>query len=122
MGRPPEKREKDALRYLALCVDCPIAFRHTIDTVPDSIIRRICDAVLNATEGHARHKLTSEQHRLCIKYKRPIATLVDAKKSLKVKRSLLRSANKQAGGSTFVPFMLQAALDTFGGGLIPTKQ
>ena len=121
-GRSPEKREKDVLRYLALCVDCPTAFRHAIDTVPESTIRRICDAVLNATEGDARHKLTREQRRLCDKYKRSIDTPLDVKKSLKAKRSLLRSANKQAGGSVFVPLMLQAALDTFGSALIPPKQ
>jgi hypothetical protein len=78
--------------------------------------------VLNATEGDARYKLTSEQRRLCDKYKRSIATLLDVKKSVKAKRSLLRSVNKQAGGSVFVPRMLQAVLDTFGSGLIPTKQ
>jgi hypothetical protein len=122
MGRSPEKREKDALRYLALCVDHPIAFRRTIDTLPDSSIRRICDAVLNATEGDARLKLTPEQHRLCDKYKRSTAFLTSPTNSLKRKRDLLRSAKRQVGGSTFVPLMLQAALDTFGRGLIPTKQ
>jgi hypothetical protein len=122
MGRSPEKLGKDALRYLALCVDCPLAFRHTIDTVPDSTIRRICDAVLNVTEGESRDILTSEQRRLCNKYHRSIATLVNPKKSLKAKRSLLRSANKQAGGSVFVPLMLQVVLDTFGSALIPKKQ
>jgi hypothetical protein len=122
MGRSPEKRGKDALRYLALCVDCPLAFRRTIDTVPDSTIRRICDAVLNVTEGDARDTLTPEQRRLCNKYQRSITTLLDPKKSLKAKRSLLRSANKQAGASVFVPFVLQAALDTLGSALIPTNQ
>jgi hypothetical protein len=113
---------KGCLRYLVLCVLRPVAFRHTIDALPDSNITRICDAVLNATKGLGRLKLTSEQHRLCNKYERSITTLVDGKKSLKAKRTLLRSANKQAGGSAFVPLMLQAAVDTFGGGLIPAKQ
>jgi hypothetical protein len=122
MDRSPEKRGKDALRYLALCVDCPLAFRRTIDTVPDSTIRRICDAVLNVTEGDVRYRLTPEQRRLCNKYQRSITTLLDPKKSLKAKRSLLRSANKQAGGSVFVPVVLQAALDTLGSALIPTNQ
>jgi hypothetical protein len=121
-GRSPEKRGKDVLRDLALCVDCLLAFRHTTDTVPDSTIRRICDAVLNVTKGGARDRLTSEQRRLCNKYQRSTTTLLDPKKSLKAKRSLLRSANKQTGGSVFVPFVLQAALDTFGSALIPTKQ
>ena len=70
--RSPEKREKDALRYLALCANNPIAFRHAIDTVPESSIRRICDAVLNATKGDVRRKLTPAQRRLCDKYKRSI--------------------------------------------------
>jgi hypothetical protein len=121
-GRSPEKREKDALRYLALCVDHPIAFRRTIDTLPDSSIRRICDAVLNATEGDARLKLTSEQRRLCDKYKRSTAFLTSPTNTLKRKRELLLSAKKQVGGSVFVPLMLGAALDTFGRGLIPTKR
>jgi hypothetical protein len=122
VGRSPQKREKDALRYLALCVDHPMAFRRTIDALPDSSIRRICDAVLNATEGDARLKLTPAQSLLCDKYKRSTSFLVSPKNSLKRKRDLLRSAKKQVGGSTFVPLMLQAALDTFGRGLIPAKQ
>ena len=121
MRRSPEKREKDALRYLALCANNPTAFRHAIDAVPDSSIRCICDVALNATEGDVRHKLTPEQVSLCHKYKRSITTLLDVKKSLKAKRSLLRSANKQSGGSVFVPLMLQVALDTFGSELIPTQ-
>ena len=118
--RSPEKREKDALRYLALCANNPIAFRHAIDTVPESSIRRICDAVLNATKGDVRRKLTPAQRRLCDKYKRSIAFLISPKKSLKTKRLLLRSAKKQVGGSVFVPLMLQAALDTLGSALIPS--
>ena len=119
--RAPEKREKDALRYLALCADNPIAFRQAIDTVPDSSIRRICDAVLNATKGDVRRKLTPAQRHLCDKYKRSIDILTLPTKSLKVKRLLLRSAKKQVGGSVFVPLMLQAALDTLGSALIPTQ-
>jgi hypothetical protein len=121
-SRSPQKREKDALRYLALCVDHPITFRHTIDALPDSSIRRICDAVLNATEGDARLRLTSEQRRLCDKYKRSTAFLTSPTNTLKRKRDLLLSAKKQVGGSVFVPLMLSAALDTFGRGLIPTKR
>jgi hypothetical protein len=106
---------------LASCADCPIAFRHAIDTVPESSIRRICDAVLNATKGDARRKLTPAQRRLCDKYKRSIAFLTSPTISLKRKRDLLRSAKKQAGGSVFIPLMLQAALDTLGSALIPSS-
>ena len=119
--RAPEKREKDALRYLALCANNPIAFRQAIDTVPESSIRRICDAVLNATKGDVRRKLTPAQRRMCDKYKRSIAFLVSPTKPLKAKRLLLRSAKKQVGGSVFVPLMLQAALDTLGSALIPSS-
>jgi hypothetical protein len=59
VDRSPEKRVKDAVRYLVLCVDRPIAFRHAIDALPDTSIRRICDAVLSATKGDARLMLTS---------------------------------------------------------------
>ena len=120
--RSPEKREKDALRYLALCAGNLTAFRHAIDAVPDSTIRRICDAVLYAMKGDAHCKLTLEQVRLCRKYKRSIEDLTTTKKLLKTKRRLLRSANKQVGGSVFVPFMLQVARDTLGSRLIPTIQ
>jgi hypothetical protein len=119
MPRSLEKREKDALRYLVLCVDNPRAFRHAIDSVPDSSIRRVCDAVLNATKGDAKRKLTPAQRALCNKYKRSIDILVSPKKSLKTKRSLLRSARKQVGGSVFVPMLVQAAFDTLGSALIP---
>jgi hypothetical protein len=119
--RSPEKREKDALRFLALCDNQPTAFRSVIDTLPDSSIKRICDVVLNATKGDVRQMLTPEQRRLCEKYKRSIAILLDKKKSLEVKRSLLRSMNKQAGGSVFVPPMINATLDMFGTELIPTS-
>ena len=108
------------MRYLALCANDPIAFRQAIDTVPESSIRRICDAVLNATKGDVRRDLTPAQRRLCDKHKRLIAFLVSRKKSLKTERLLLRSANKQAGGSVFVPLMLQAALDTLGSALVPS--
>ena len=119
--RAPHKREKDALRYLALCANNPRAFRQAIDNVPDSSIRRICDAVLNATKGDARRKLTPTQRRLCEKYKRSIEFLASPTNSLERKRDLLRSAKKQVGGSVFVPLMLQAALDTLGSALIPSS-
>jgi hypothetical protein len=119
--RTSEKRGKDVLRYLALCIDNPTAFRHAIESAPDSTIRRICDAVLNVTEGDAQAQLTAEQRRLCDKYKRSISFLISPKKSLKRKRLLLRSVNKQVGGSVFAPLMLKAALDTFGSALIPPK-
>jgi hypothetical protein len=118
-GRSPAKREKDALRYLALCLDNPTVFCRTIDTLPDSSIRRICDAVLNATKGDAKYKLTPAQRTMCNKYKRSIDILVSPKESLATKRRLLRSAKKQVGGSVFVPMMLQASLDTLGNALIP---
>jgi hypothetical protein len=121
MSRPPEKREKDALRFVALCGDNPRAFSRAIELVPDSTIKRICDAVLNATKGDAKRKLTPAQRRLCNKYKRSIDILVSPKPSLETKRSLLRSVKKQVGGSIFVPCMIQAALDTFGSALIPTQ-
>jgi hypothetical protein len=117
--RPRAKREKDALRYLALCVDNPTVFNRTIDTLPDSSIRRICDAVLNTTKGDAKYKLTPAQRTMCNKYKRSIDILVSPKESLATKRRLLRSAKKQVGGSVFVPIMLQASLDAFGNALIP---
>jgi hypothetical protein len=91
-----------------------MALRRTIDAVADSCIRRIRDAVLNAMEGDARHKLISEQHRLRDQHKRSIATLLGVKKSLKAKHSLLRSTGKEAGGPVFAPLMLQTVLDTFG--------
>jgi hypothetical protein len=119
IGRSPAKREKDALRYLALCVDNPTVFNRTIDTLPDSSIRRICDAVLNASKGDAKYELTPAQRTMCNKYKRSIDILVSPKESLATKRRLLRSAKKQVGGSVFVPMMLQASLDTLGNALIP---
>jgi hypothetical protein len=120
--RPPAKREKDVLRYLALCADNPKAFQHAIDSAPDSTIRRICDAVLNATKGDVRRKLTPADRRLCDKYKRSIAFLLEPKKSLTLKRRLVRSAKKQVGGFCFIPLMLDAALNTYGSSLIPPTQ
>jgi hypothetical protein len=120
--RTKVKREKDMLRYLVLCANNPTAFQHAIDGAPESTIRRICDAVLNATNGDVRRKLTPADRRLCDKYKRSIAILLAPKKSLKTKRRLLRSAKKQVGGFVFVPLMLNAALDTLGSSLIPFAQ
>jgi hypothetical protein len=51
----PEKQAKDAIRYLALCAATPTAFRHAIDVLPNSSIRRIYDAVCDvASNGHAQ--------------------------------------------------------------------
>jgi len=109
------------LRYVALCANNPKAFRQAIDNVPDSTVRRICDAVLNSTKGDAKRKLTVAERRLSDKYKRSIEFLTSPTKTLNRKRLLLRSAKKQVGGSVFVPLMIDAALDTLGSALIPSS-
>jgi hypothetical protein len=114
---PPLSHEcaKDAVHYLALCATTPTAFRHAIDSLPKSSIKRIYDVVCNAAKSDAQPKLSPKQRRMCDKYR------ADSRSSSKTKRRLLRSANKQAIRSVLGPLMLQTALVACDSGLkLPT--
>ena len=116
MGTPlPEKQAKDAIRYLTLCANTPTAFRHAIDVLPKSSIRRIYDTVCKGAKADAQVKLSPKQRRFCTKY------AADSRASSKTKRRLLRSANKQAIRSVFGPLMLQVAFDTSASGVVSTR-
>jgi hypothetical protein len=115
MGTPlPEKQAKDAVRYLALCANTPTAFRHAIDVLPKSSIRRVYDMVCKGVKVDAQVKLSPKQRRFCTKY------VADSRASSKTKRRLLRSANKQAIRSVFGPLMLQVAFGAYASGVVST--
>jgi hypothetical protein len=115
MGTPlAEKQAKDAIRYLVACANTTTAFRHAIDVLPKSSIRRIYDMVCKGAKADAQVKLSPKQRRFCTKY------VADSRASSKTKRRLLRSANKQAIRSVFGPLMLHVAFGTSASGVVPT--
>lgn len=100
---------KRTLKYLSVCRD-PRALSATIRSSPDSVIRSICDAALNAQSGDVT--LAPKQKRLFRKYRPAFAKLVNPKIGVKSKRTFL--VRQRGGALPIIPILLSAVLSALG--------
>ena len=108
---PRRKRgNKDVKRYIKFLsiVKKPELTKQVLTTAPDGVIKVIANAALNAAHGEVH--LTKSQKRKFKTNKDLFATLLDRKKSLKVKRRQLN----QKGGLSLLPVLLSTVLSTLG--------
>lgn len=102
---------KRTVKYLAVCKD-PAVFRQVVQSAPDSVVKSICNASLNAISGDV--VLTGAQLKHLGKFRKSVIYLTLKTVPLPRKRALLLSKDEQAGGFAFVPLLLGAALGSLG--------
>jgi hypothetical protein len=102
---------KRTVKFLATCND-PSTFRQVVRSAPDSVVKSICNASLNALAGDVL--LTDAQRKHLHKYRRSIIYLTSKKELISRKRALLESKNSQVGGFAFVPLLLNSVLGSLG--------
>jgi hypothetical protein len=101
------KRKKTYIkRYIKLLAvnQDPVLNLSLLKAAPDAVIKTLCNAAYNLTNGSVR--LTNNQKRFFRKYKIPITELVQPATSIRRKRNLL----VQRGGGFFIPALLTAVL------------
>ena len=110
----PKRTDKNspvAKRYfklLAVCKDRNL-FKVLLQKAPDSIIKLICNATLNASSGDVH--LTPSQKKLFAKHKKLFSTLLSRGVSIKSKRRIL---NQGGGAFPLIPIILSTVLSSLG--------
>lgn len=101
------KKNQVIKRYIKLLATNPdpVLTQSLLRAAPDEVIKTICNAAYNLTNGGAV-KLSNAQKRFFRKYKTPITKLVQPEPSIKQKRRVL----EQSGGGLFVPLLLSTIL------------
>ena len=99
------------VKYLSVCQDA-VTFIQVLRTAPDSVVKIICNAALNAFKGDVGLSDDTREH--LHKYRRLIIALTSKTVSLARKRRLLQSKSKTIGGYYFVPQLLTAVLNSLG--------
>lgn len=103
-------------KFLSVCQD-PQVCSQVIKTAPESVIRRICDAALNAAEGEI--PLSNKQKRLFKNHVKTFKILTSKTHPIKDKRHHL--ANQKGGAISILPILLSSVLGTIGSLLFKTK-
>ncbi len=98
---------KHHLKYLADLKN-PKVIGHNLSKSPDTVIKAICNAAVNALRGQV--PLTKKQCRFFAKNRGLIEALVSKSKSIKTKRASL----VQSGGSILLATLLPLVLGTLG--------
>jgi hypothetical protein len=102
---------KRTVKFLATCKH-PTTFRQVVRSAPDSVIKSICNASLNALAGDVA--LTGAQLKHLHKFRKSVIYLTTKGVPLPRKRALLLSTNAQVGGFSFVPSLLSSVLGSLG--------
>ena len=99
---------KRAIEFLAVCKDRSVN-RKILERAPDSVIKTICNAALNAQRGEV--KLSKTQKQLFAKHRGLISKLTNRKLSVATKRRII-----QKGGffQVLIPAILSAVLGALG--------
>ena len=107
MGRKPTA-SKRAIQLLSICKDRCVN-RKILERAPDSVIKNVCNAALNAERGDV--KLTPSQKKLFAKHRGLISKLTNKKLSLATKRRII-----QKGGiwPILIPAILSAVIGALG--------
>jgi hypothetical protein len=99
------------VKFLSVCQD-PVTFIQVLKTAPDSVVKIISNAALNAISGDVG--LSEDTKEYLHKYRNSIIILTSKAVSLARKRNLLKSKSKVIGGFYFVPTLLTATLNSLG--------
>lgn len=109
---------KRTVKFLAVCKH-PSTFREVVRSAPDSVIKSICNASLNALAGDV--VLSEAQRKHLSKFRKSVIYLTSTKVPLSRKRALLLSEDPHVGGSVFVPTLLSAVIDSLGSALFSRR-
>jgi hypothetical protein len=101
----------NTVKFLSVCQN-QVTFIQVLKTAPDSVVKVICNAALNALKGDVGLSEDTRDH--LHKYRRAIIVLTSKTVSLARKRNLLQSKSKLIGGFHFVPTLLTATLNSLG--------
>ena len=101
---------KDTIKFLSFCQDKRI-HKDILSRAPPNVIKRICDAALNAREGQVI--LSKKQKQLLARHRKTIEKLLQ--KSIPVERKR-RVLVQQGGGiaAVIIPVILSAVLEPLG--------
>jgi hypothetical protein len=99
------------VKFLSVCQNLT-TFIQVLKTAPDSVVKIICNAALNALKGDVGLSDDIKDH--LHKYRSAVITLTSKTVSLARKRHLLESKSKVIGGYYFVPALLAATLSSLG--------
>ena len=101
---------KDTIKFLSFCQDKRI-HKDILSRAPPNVIKRICDAALNAREGQVI--LSKKQKQILARHRKTIEKLLQ--KSIPVERKR-RVLVQQGGGiaAVIIPVILSAVLEALG--------
>ena len=106
---------KRYVEFLAVCKD-PVACKAVLQRSPDTVIKCICNAALNAQQGDIQ--LTKKQIKALSKHRKKISILTNKNRDLKSKRKVL----VQKGGAAFLPVLLGTILASLGSAIFSRKE
>ncbi len=107
MARATSTLVKRYIKFLAVCRD-PQQLKLLISKSPDSVVKAICDAALNAIRGEV--KITPSQKKLFKKHRALLEQLAIRKGSLKTKRNSII----KGGAAPLIPVILSVVLASLG--------
>ena len=99
---------KRYVKLLSVCKDQKL-YKALLQSAPDSVIKTICNASLNAYKGEVH--LTPSQKKLFGKHKKLFEKLSTRQVSIKAKRKLL---NQKGNGLPLIPIILSTVLSSLG--------
>ena len=101
---------KNTIKFLSFCQDKRI-HKDILSRAPPNVIKRICDAALNAREGQVI--LSKKQKQVLARHRKTIEKLLEKSLPLERKRKVLV---QQGGGiaAVIIPVILSAVLEALG--------
>ena len=119
--RQPLRRKpfatRRAIKFLASCRD-PIIHSTVIRRSPDTVLKQLCNAALNAERGDVH--FSPGQKELLRKYRKPISALTSKHLALPTKRRIIL---QKGGGiaAIVLPLILSGVLSSLGSSLFSGK-
>lgn len=104
---------KRYLKFLSVCNN-PKAFASVLRTSPDSVIKRICDAALNAAQGEI--PIDDRKKKLFKRNRKTFSLLLNPRVAINRKRRYL--SNQKGGAFPLIPILLSTVLTTLGSLLV----
>lgn len=104
-----ENISKRYVKFLSICNN-PKTLSTVLRSAPDPVIKRICDAALNAAEGEI--PIDDYKKKLFHRNRKVFSTLIDRQVPIKRKRRYL--ANQKGGALPLIPILLSTVLGTVG--------
>ena len=114
---PDSKSVKRAIKFLAVCRE-PRINQAILKRAPDILLKRICNAALNAERGDV--KFSKRHRKILAKYRNPIGVLTDPQEPIHRKRRIF---TQRGGGvaAVILPLILQGVMQTLGSLLFQKK-